>query len=119
MKQVAGTDATEAFYNLHRQEVIQKFQNLCIGTIENEKAQVLEQLPGDLSAVPYAEPTWLTEPFRSPYYNDSHRRLQKALRSFVDTYVSPEAQECEKTGKYISQELIDRMSENGILHMRM
>jgi alkylation response protein AidB-like acyl-CoA dehydrogenase len=30
-----------------------------------------------------------------------------------------EAQECEKTGKHISQELIDRMSKVGILHMRL
>ncbi|KAI9055753.1 hypothetical protein LZ554_000694 [Drepanopeziza brunnea f. sp. 'monogermtubi'] len=28
LKQVAGTDATEAFYNLHRQEVLQKYSNL-------------------------------------------------------------------------------------------
>lgn len=41
------------------------------------------------------------------------------MRIFVDTYVTPEAQECEKTGKYVSQELIDNMSKNGILHMRI
>lgn len=34
LKQVAGQDATEAFYNLHRQEVLQKYSNLCIGTLE-------------------------------------------------------------------------------------
>lgn len=119
MRQVAGKDATEAFYNLHRQEVIQKFQNLCIGTIEGEKPKVLEQLPGENSLVPYAEPTWLTKPFQSPYYNESHRRLQKAMREFVDKYIYPEAQECERTGKYISQELIDRMAKSGILHMRI
>lgn len=119
LKQVAGTDATEAFYNLHRQEVIQKFQNLCIGTIEGEKPQVLEQKPGDLSTVPYAEPQWLTKPYHSPYYNESHRRLQKAMRVFVDKYIFPEAQECERTGQFISQELIDRMAKAGILHMRI
>src|SRR3954468_17747442 len=55
LKQVAGTDATEAFYNLHKQEVLQKFSNLAIGTIEGEKSQVIEQNPGDLSVVPYGE----------------------------------------------------------------
>lgn len=119
LKQVAGTDATEAFYNLHRQEVLQKYENLAIGTIEGEKSQVIKQEPGDLSLVPYAEPTWLTPQFKSPYYKDSHRRLQKAIRIFTDKYVYPEAQECEKTGKHISQELIDRMSKAGILHMRL
>lgn len=119
LKQVAGTDATEAFYNLHRQEVLQKYDNLAIGTIEGEKSQVILQKPGDLSVVPYGEPTWLTPQFKSTYYKDSHRRLQKAMRVFTDTYVYPEAQECEKTGKHISQELIDRMSKAGILHMRL
>src|SRR5258706_8852552 len=119
LKQVAGTDATEAFYNLHRQEVLQKYSDLCIGTIKGEKSQVIEHNAGDLSVVPYGEPTWLTPQFKSPYYKDSHRRLQKAMRLFTDTYVYPEAQECEKTGKVISQELIDRMSAAGILHMRL
>jgi hypothetical protein len=27
--------------------------------------------------VPYGEPTWLTPEFKSPYYKDSHRALQK------------------------------------------
>lgn len=119
LKQVAGTDATEAFYNLHRQEVLQKYSSLCIGTLEGEKSQVIKQNPGDLSVVPYGEPTWLTPQFKSPYYKESHRRLQKAMRIFVDKYVYPEAQECEKTGKHISQDLIDRMSKAGILHMRL
>lgn len=119
LKQVAGTDATEAFYNLHRQEVLQKYSNLCIGVLEGEKSQVIEQNPGDLSVVPYGEPTWLTSKFKSPYYKDSHRRLQKAMRLFTDTEITPVAQECEKTGKHVPQELIDKMSKAGILHMRI
>jgi hypothetical protein len=119
LKQVAGQDATEAFYNLHRQEVLQKYGNLCIGTIEGEKPQIIEQHPGDLSVVPYGEPTWLTPQFKSPYYTESHRRLQKALRIFTDKYVTPVAQECERTGQHIPQHLIDRMSKAGILHMRL
>jgi hypothetical protein len=119
LKQVAGQDATEAFYNLHRQEVLQKYGNLCIGSIAGEKSQVIEQHPGDLSVVPYGEPTWLTPQFKSPYYKESHRRLQKALRIFTDKYVAPVALECERTGQYIPQHLIDRMSKAGILHMRI
>lgn len=70
---------------------------------------------GSLSKVPYAEPTWLSDGFHSPYYkqvnllfgcfflralNDlraaeqSHRDLQKAMRKFVDDYVYPDAQVC-------------------------
>lgn len=119
LEQVAGTDATETFYNLHRQEVLEKYSSLCIGVLENEKPEVIVPKPGDLSPVPYAEPLWLRPQFKSPYFKDSHRRLQKAVREFVDTYVTPEAQVKEKDGSYISQELIDRMVREHVLAMRL
>jgi hypothetical protein len=119
LEQVAGTDATAAFYNLHRQEVLEKYASLCIGTIEGEKSEVITLKPGDLSTVPYAEPLWLRPQFKSPYFKESHRAFQKKVREFVDIHVTPEAQEKEKTGEYISQELIDRMAENDMLAMRL
>lgn len=117
--QYAGTDATEAFYNLHRHEVLQQYADLCIGTVEGEKSEVIDPQPGDLSQVPYAEPLWLSPQYKSPYYNDSHRKLQKAMRIFVDNEVIPEAHQKEKDGTYISQELIDKMANNGVLGMRL
>lgn len=119
LEQVAGTDATEAFYNLHRQEVLQKYRSLKIGTISGEKSEVIDPQPGDLSQVPYAEPIWLTPAYSSPYYNEGHRKLQKALREFVDRDVYPEAQEKERDGTYVSQELTDKMAANNTLAMRM
>lgn len=120
LAQVAGQDATTEFYNLHRQEVLEKYrEDLCIGTIEGEKPEVIEPTVGALSPVPYAEPLWLRPKFKSPYYKESHRRLQKAVREFTDQYVTPEAQEKEQDGTYISQGLIDRMAETNILAMRL
>jgi alkylation response protein AidB-like acyl-CoA dehydrogenase len=119
LEQIAGTDATSAFYNLHRQEVLQKYEDLCIGVLDGEKPEVIVPQPGDLCPVPYAEPLWLRPQFKSPYFNDSHRRLQRALRVFVDTHLYPEAQAREKDGKYISQELIDRMAAENMLGMRL
>ncbi|KAK5161574.1 hypothetical protein LTR04_004166 [Oleoguttula sp. CCFEE 6159] len=119
LTQVAGTDATTAFYNLHRHEVLQKYSSLCIGTIEGETPEVIDQNPGDLSVVPYGEPIWLRKEYKSPYYGESHRRLQKAMRIFTDKYITPEAQQKEKDGTYISQELIDRMAADNILAMRL
>ncbi|RAO65945.1 uncharacterized protein BHQ10_001957 [Talaromyces amestolkiae] len=119
LAQVAGKDATVDFYQLHRQEVLTKYKDLCIGTLEGETPEVIDQKPGDLSAVPYAEPLWLRPEFSSPYFNESHRRLQKAAREFTDKYVTPEAQQKEKDGTYISQEMIDRMAETNILAMRL
>ena len=120
LREVAGQDATTAFYNLHRHEVLTKYSDdLAIGTIEGETPQVITPQPGQLSSVPYGEPLWLAPPFRSPYYGESHHRLQCAMRDFTDRYLYPEAQECEATGRYISQSMIDHMSKLGILHMRM
>ncbi|KAI1345053.1 acyl-CoA dehydrogenase/oxidase [Xylariaceae sp. FL0016] len=120
LRQVAGTDATVAFYNLHRHEVLAKYDDdLLIGTVEGEKPSVITPAPGDLSLVPYAEPLWLTPAFKSPYYNESHRKFQRAVRVFNDTYVTPEAQAREQDGKYISQELVELMSKKGMLHMRL
>lgn len=119
LQQVAGQDATQAFYNLHRHEVLQKYPDLCIGTVQGEKPEVIEPEAGGLSAVPYAEPLWLTPQFKTPYYRDSHRALQKALRKFVDTDIYPEAQEKELDGTYISQELVDKMAANNTLAMRL
>ncbi|KAF2868923.1 acyl-CoA dehydrogenase family protein [Massariosphaeria phaeospora] len=119
LEQIAGTDATTAFYNLHRQEVLEKYSSLCIGTIEGEKSEVIVPKPGDLSPVPYAEPLWLRPQFKSPYFNESHKALQKKLREFTDLYVTPEAQQKEKDGTYISQELVDRLAEHDLLAMRL
>lgn len=119
LRQVAGQDATSVFYNLHRHEVLAKYPDLAVGTVRGESPQVLTPQPGDLSKVPYAEPLWLAQPFRSPFYNDSHRRLRRAMREFVDRHLAPEAADCEATGRHISQDMIDRMSGLGILHMRL
>ncbi|OCK78336.1 acyl-CoA dehydrogenase-like protein [Lepidopterella palustris CBS 459.81] len=117
--QAGGKDATIDFYNLHRQSVLEKYSDLCIGGIENEEPQVIRHNPGDLSVVPYAEPAWLTPQFKSPYYNESHRQLQKAMRVFTETYILPEAQEKEVSGEKISQALIQRMADANILGMRV
>jgi len=112
-------NAAAAFYNLHRHEVIQKYQSLCIGTITGEKPEVIDPQPGDLSQVPYGEPLWLSPQYKSPYYTETHRTLRREVRKFVDMYVIPEAREKEKDGTYISQELINRMAETNLLAMRI
>ena len=79
--EVAGQDATTAFFGLHRSEILQKpqYARLKIGQVEREKPMIRLPMPGDLSTVPYGEPTWLTPTFKSPYYKQSHRDLQKGL----------------------------------------
>lgn len=68
----AGTDATEAFYSLHRQEILHKpqYSRLAIGVVEGSTNKSSAS-DFDLSEVPYAEPTWLREGYCSPYYTEA------------------------------------------------
>lgn len=68
----AGQDVTETFYGLHRHEVLERpqYKRLQIGTIRGEKSVIYDRVVGEISQVPYAEPTWLTPGYFSPYYSD-------------------------------------------------
>ncbi|KAH8099997.1 acyl-CoA dehydrogenase [Cristinia sonorae] len=118
---IMGQDATEAFYGLHRHEVLLKpqYARLVIGTIAGEKSVVTATAPGALSQVPYAEPTWLTKGYFSPYYKESHREFQKAVRLFTDEVLYPDAQAREEDGKRPSQAVFDKCAELNIIAMRM
>ncbi|KAI0806306.1 acyl-CoA dehydrogenase/oxidase [Irpex lacteus] len=120
-EEIPGQDVTEAFYSLHRHEVLQKaqFKRLQIGTIQGEEPVIVSQTRGQLSTIPYAEATWQTKGYYSPYYKESHRQLAKAMREFVDDYLIEDAQLHEEDGKRPSQHVIDKMAELNIHAMRM
>ena len=84
-------DATNDFFALHRSSVLKKYERLKIGKKKGEKPTYILPTPGALSPVPFAEPAWLTEVYKSPYFDDSHRRLQKEVRLFFDIYVRGES----------------------------
>ncbi|KAI0069229.1 acyl-CoA dehydrogenase [Artomyces pyxidatus] len=117
---IAGKDATQAFFGLHRQEVLHRpqYARLQIGTIAGEES-IIKPLGAAVSEVPYAEPTWLSKGFSSPYYKESHRRFHDAVRKFVTEVVYPDAIECEENGKRISQHVVDKMGETNIIAMRL
>ncbi len=71
---LAGQDATDAFYGLHRHEVLERpqYQRLQIGYIDGETPSLHGRIQGQISKVPYAEPTWLAEGYHSPYYKEVH-----------------------------------------------
>lgn len=72
-----------------------------------------------MSRVPYAESMWLRPSFKSPYFNDSHRRLQAAVRQWTDEVLLPDALRCEENGKGASRTVLDQMAELKINHMRL
>ncbi|KAF8298291.1 acyl-CoA dehydrogenase NM domain-like protein [Clavulina sp. PMI_390] len=120
-EEVAGKDATEAFFGLHRHEVLltPRYSRLVIGTIAGGKSLIKVPAPGDMSEIPYAEPSWLTKGYHSPYYSDRHRKFQTWLRKWSEEHFIPEAWECEESGKQPSQKGVDMQAKYGILAMRM
>ncbi|KAK7033078.1 acyl-CoA dehydrogenase [Favolaschia claudopus] len=120
-EEVAGQDATESFFALHRQEVLERpqYKRLQIGVIAGEKSIIKGLVPGEISKVPYAEPSWLVEGFHSPYFSENHRKFQAAVRKFVDAEIYPEAQIKEEDGSKISPELVQKMTALNFHAMRM
>lgn len=106
----AGQDATQAFYGLHRAEVLERpqYKRLQIGVIQGQEPAITASYT-DLSTVPYAEPTWLSAGYYSPYYSESHRKFQQAVRKFFMEVVYPDAVKCEDNGKRISQDVVDKL----------
>ncbi|EMD34083.1 hypothetical protein CERSUDRAFT_117593 [Gelatoporia subvermispora B] len=118
---IPGQDATDVFFGLHRFEVLERpqYQRLQIGVIAGEKPQIHGKVDGALSKVPYAEPAWLTDGFKSPYFTENHRKFQAAMRKFVDEVIYPDAQAREADGKRPTQHVFDRMAELNLHAMRM
>jgi len=83
---------------------------LKIGQIEGQTQKIKPQLPGEMSRVPYGEPTWLTPEFKSPYFKESHKAVAMAMRKFTDEVLTPDAQLCEENGKRASKSVLDAMA---------
>jgi len=111
---LAGKDATDAFYGLHRQEVLFKYApKLKIGTIANENPSIDMYAPGTISKVPYGEPSaW--QGYKSPYFTESHIKFRAAIRKIFDEIV-PEALVNEDLGKSPSLELNKKLGAAGVL----
>ncbi|KIJ51567.1 hypothetical protein M422DRAFT_65511 [Sphaerobolus stellatus SS14] len=120
-EEIAGQDATDTFFGLHRFEVLEKpnYVRLQIGVIEGEAPRIQSTNATSLSKIPYAEPTWLTAGYYSPYYSDSHRKLQVAMRKFIDEVVYPDAQAREEDGKRPSLSVVEAMAAINLHAMRL
>lgn len=57
-------------------------------------------------ATPYAEPIWYSRD-KSPYYNDSHRKLRAAVRKYVDEELIPYAFEWEQAGQVPEKAMLE------------
>ncbi|KAI7885262.1 acyl-CoA dehydrogenase NM domain-like protein [Lichtheimia hyalospora FSU 10163] len=111
--ELAGKDATEAFYGLHRQEVLIKYDRLKIGTIAGEEPQIAIRQPGEISRVPYAEPSaWMG--YKSPYFKETHFKFRTAVRKIFDE-MAAEIRQVEASGERPSDELQKKFGDYGLL----
>ncbi|KAJ3393449.1 hypothetical protein HDU84_001939 [Entophlyctis sp. JEL0112] len=116
--EIAGKDATEEFYSLHRHSVLQKYSKFAIGSIQGEKQKIMQAEEGAMSKVPFAEDSyWMGS--QSPYYNESHVTFRKALRTLIDKELRPLAQEYEETGGKIPLEVYQKLGRAGLLACRI
>lgn len=99
----AGLDATEAFFSLHRYEVLEKpqYQRLQIGTIQGEESVIHGRIIGELSKVPYAEPTWLSDGYHSPYYSEVSNLYQPCLGVILKLVETKEPQKVPESYKTV------------------
>jgi len=120
-EEIPGEDATDSFYGLHRHEVLERpqYARLQIGTITGETSKLHGRISGELSEVPYAEPTWLSKGYYSPYYKESHKRVQEVMRKFIDEVVLPDAWAREEDGKRPDPAITRKMAELNLNSMRL
>lgn len=69
----------------------------------------LEGLPAmeSINRIPFAEPLWHSRR-SSPYYLDSHRRLQKEVRQYVNEKILPNSEAWERQGSVPAEVCIAR-----------
>jgi len=118
----AGQDASEVFYGLHRQEVLDKYKKkLLIGYTEDADEPDEDDGVsswGRISQVPYAE-TFVERGFVSPYHNDQHQEFRQYVREFVDKEIREIAVESETTNEPCTVELMQKIANAGLLHCKL
>ncbi|KAI9322420.1 acyl-CoA dehydrogenase/oxidase [Dichotomocladium elegans] len=122
---VSGTDATKQFDSFHSLSVLEKIgSKFLIGEIgtaakeENEEEEEEFKSPLQVGTtfgemVPYGDPMWYQD-WYSPFYNDSHRKLRKFMRDFVEKEVMPFTHEWDEA-KRLPPELFIKAAKAGIL----
>ena len=64
--------------------------------------------------IPYSEPYWYSEQYKSPYYTEAHKRFAKKVRDFVDKELAPFSGQWDEAGEY-PRELHQKAYAAGIL----
>ncbi|KAL0077635.1 putative acyl-CoA dehydrogenase [Phycomyces blakesleeanus] len=130
----SGKDATKQFQSFHSPSVLQKFgPELLIGHVgtaedaqlaieeersNEEESEEIERGPltvgipfGDM--VPFGDPMWYQD-WYSPFYNESHRKVRKEVRAFVEKEIMPFTHVWDEAKK-IPAEVFGKVAKAGLL----
>ncbi|KAI9359391.1 acyl-CoA dehydrogenase/oxidase [Pilaira anomala] len=130
----AGKDASKEFKTFHNDAIMQRvglpMQIGVIGTAATAataaaaaspvKSVDIHQLISSPEqarfgeGMPYGDPNWYQD-WSSPYYKESHIKLRKEIRHFVDTEVMPFCHEWSEA-KSIPRSILKRAAELGLLN---
>lgn len=110
----AGKEVTKEFYGFHRQEVLVKYKRLVIGSIVNEKPKVIDNFNGQITTVPFSEPS-NAGGFHSPYYNESHKAYRLAIRKYLQDLFSEKGLYGSEYDVEASHQVHESFGKNGLL----
>ena len=119
----AGKDATTEFFELHKKEVLLKYgPKLRIGVLEGEPLKIPSAEDYDASLIdtvtPFAETT-ADKGWKSPFYTQSHLDFRKAVRKFIHSEITPDAEAGEESGADVQIEVFKKLGSSGILACRI
>lgn len=114
LEEVGGKDVTEEFYELHRHDVLGKYERLKVGKLEGDHVKVTTGTKG----VPFAEiPAFQGQ--ESPFYTESHKKFMKGIQDFVNAELVPIAAAADLKGEYPTRELQMKLGQSGVMASRM
>ena len=81
LESVRGGDATDAFYGLHKTEVLEKYRKrLVVGKVEGAKPAPEQPF---IDTTPFSEPPAWRKGWSSPYFKETHDNFRRAVRTYV------------------------------------
>lgn len=95
--------------------MLNKYQKLIIGRVEKEEKDPapLSQFEGTFGeGIPFGDPNYI-QGWKSPYYNQTHLELRKAVRAFVQSELEPNAEQWDEQGS-IPKDVILKCGKQGL-----
>jgi alkylation response protein AidB-like acyl-CoA dehydrogenase len=118
---VAGKDATKVFLELHRVDILRKYERLVVGVIAGEEKAAAKNLwpaPASFSNVPFSESSaWMG--MKSAYFNASHFKFRQDCRKLLEEVVGQTVFQLEENGKEPSLELFQKLGQAGVWASRI